>query len=470
MDASQLDTVYIVGLANPAVQSHAVNILNTIGIDAVKQFTAGALQNTVLIEVIAVTGCGNSSTPSNHRVTAFTEGTASIAIGSTSRSHIFNCFCSMNVVRGLIDSACQTSRIPLSSGLLLQGAKGAGSTIGLIQDTLFYMRNHRYQSITRSILIAATTIVMEHRRPHADRHRSQYCVSCTSHIAGTGNGNRSIVGFCINRISCREALRQLHVSQFPLAILIQINNSSDLIYVLNSSRFQIHPNHRIFCNILQRGVLGNITDCILSASTLQRKIIFHKAGLITHHIANLETDNVSTIGQGNISSGNHASIRAGSINFHAIHINCHSAGIQTRSSIHSISSKCHIVGGQRLTLDCNSSIQAFIADGRIANYRNIVIFHSRGIIDCKIINVEHNICIIIGVLVVEISITSIIGITMIQSDFVQIGYISTNILNRHSKILPTGTILLPLTQNDRDCGAKVPFDTMRAFGNIHPEA
>ena len=125
-----------------------------------------------------------------------------------------------------------------------------------------------------------------------------------------------------------------------------------------------------------------------------------------------------------------------------------------------ICSKCNYVRINILSHHSNRDINIIIAYACIRNFRSIIIINSRRIVNRYIINIIYNVCIIVRMFIMIISVTTVICITMIQTNFVKSGYIGSNISDINRQILPTCSILKFMSEYYRNSTSNIPLQTV----------
>ena len=262
--------------------------------------------------------------------------------------------------------------------------------------------------------------------------------------------------------------------QFPLAVLVKVKGNRNLAYLLNFGSNQVHPNHRTGEDLLQFGVGGNILNGILIGIANDIDGILLVGIVVAVVVSNLKYYGVYAIGQFHVTRGDKTVLGTSCIHLLAIHKNNQAIDIETgvvreTNIVGCLCSERHNAGINILSIHCHSRINIGMAYTGIGNNRCIVIFYRRRIVDRDIIHIVNNVCIVVGSFRMNITIGSIVGIAVIQTESIQIGYIGSNISNLDRQVLPTGSVLKLMTEHNGNGCTKVPLIAMRAFGNIDPE-
>ena len=284
LHTSQQNTVSIVAIIDPTVgHNNAVLVCLTVSVDTSEQITADTLQDAVN-EIIAVAGCGNNSTPINHRTAAIvsitlsakvlnrtacttdTEYTTSVTGVGTGSSQILRITGGVNMEAPLALSV-NIGVVAIHFGLnhSFIGREGHDAAIQEGHNTCF---STNYQSIVSSavgvphsmrsqnvvlvlltgiigniILTDAAVIQPTLCSPNTNGQLSQDS-GISNLIADAGKGDHCVI-MDVYVVFSLEAISNFHAFQFPIVDIVKIDGGSHRLDFCQVISNEIHPVDRI---------------------------------------------------------------------------------------------------------------------------------------------------------------------------------------------------------------------------------
>ena len=244
--------------SKPATTELTVNGIVILAVNIMKagsteyRATIAKELSVININIVIVSGRGNSGTPLYGRITAFAEGSAGVTVLCTGGSLVSKSYRGMNVSRTMSNkiirighahclvgcehfcinveflvrecaggSVCKGNKALINVHLHILCEEVIGSPIGLGCEA---------GNLNVSIKVNDTNGKLR------ENCRTSIIV-CT----GTINSNSCCIGFLVNCISCSESFCKFHVVKLPVVYTVQVNHGFNRLDGFNIGSLEVHP-------------------------------------------------------------------------------------------------------------------------------------------------------------------------------------------------------------------------------------